>query len=32
VILLVTGDIEGGGMDTTGKISQIEITENTLFY
>jgi len=36
VILLVTGNIEGGagwgGMEMTGKICQIEITENSLFY
>ena len=32
VILLVTGNIGGGGMETTGKIRQIEITANSLFY
>jgi hypothetical protein len=30
VILLVAGNI--GGMETTGKIHQIEVTENSLFY
>jgi len=36
VILLVTGNIEGGGeggwMETTGKMCQIEITGNSLLY
>jgi hypothetical protein len=30
VFLFVTGNI--GGMETTGEIGQIEVTENSLFY
>jgi len=32
VILLVTGNMGEGWIDTTGKIRQIEVTENGLFY
>jgi hypothetical protein len=34
MILLVTGNIVGGrgGVETTGKTLQIEVTENNLFY
>jgi hypothetical protein len=31
VILLVSGNIGVGGMETTGKIRQIKATENSLF-
>jgi hypothetical protein len=31
VILLVT-EVSGGGMETAGKIDQIEVTANSLFY
>jgi hypothetical protein len=32
VILFVTGNIGGEGMETTGKLRQFEVTENNLFY